>query len=254
LFAEGPVWDKTNAVLLFSDIRADRIYELELPDKLSVFREPSNKSNGLAFDMEGRLLAAEHGSRSITRTSRDGSIETMADNCIGEALNSPNDIAVRSDGTIYFTDPAFGLENRERGVDFMGLYRLTPNGLLVLEGKYDKSPNGVALSPNEKTLYLALTFDNQVLAFDVALDGSTGNPRTFGFVQHPDGMAVDLAGNTYLAGREGISIFTQNGTELGVIRTDRQPTNCGFGGPDGDILFVTARESLYRIKVPIPGF
>jgi gluconolactonase len=254
IFIEGPVWDRTRSALLFSDVDASRIYQLTLPDTITVFRDPSNGSNGLAFDAGGRLLAAEHGSRRVTRTLPDGTVEVLAGSYAGKQLNSPNDLVVRGDGTIYFTDPTFGLAYRPRGLDFTGLFRISPSGELVLEGTFDKSPNGVALSPDEKTLYLALTAASQVLAFDVAIDGKIGNRRDFATVPQPDGMAVDVLGNLYVAGVDGVRVFSQAGDELGTIKTRQQPTNCDFGGPRGDILFITARGSLYRVAVPVPGF
>jgi len=254
VFTEGPVWDKTNEVLLFSDIRGNTIYQLTLPDTFDIFRKPSNNANGLAFDIEGWLLAAEHESRSMTRRLSDGTIETLVDNYQGKALNSPNDIVVRSDGTIYFTDPTFGLDNRQLGVDFMGLYRLGTDGTITLEGKFTGAPNGVVLSPDEKTLYLALTSSNEILAFDVAADGAISNRRVFAVPQHPDGMTVDMAGNVYVASSGGITVFASNGTELGTIRTDQRATNCAFGGPDGKTLFITTGGSIYRVSIPIPGF
>jgi gluconolactonase len=254
IFTEGPVWDRTRNALLFSDVDASRIYQLTLPDTITVFRDPSNGSNGLAFDTEGRLLAAEHGSRRVTRTLPDGTVEVLAGSYTGKQLNSPNDLVVRSDGTVYFTDPTFGLANRPRGLDFTGLFRISPSGELILEGTFDKSPNGVALSPDEKTLYLALTAASQVLAFDVAIDGKIGNRRDFAAVPQPDGMAVDVLGNLYVAGFDGICVFSQAGAQLCTIKTRQQPTNCDFGGPRGDILFITARGSLYSVAVPIPGF
>jgi gluconolactonase len=253
-FSEGPVWDRMRNVLLFSDIDANRIYQLVLPNAITVFREPSNKSNGLAFDMQGRLLAAEHVSRSITRTLADGSVETLASNYMGKQLNSPNDIVVRSDGTIYFTDPTYGLEKRPPGVEYMGLYRISPKGELFLEGKFDKSPNGVALSPDQKILYLALTGANEILAFDINADGATSNRRTFINVPQPDGMTVDIAGNLYIAGLQGIYIFSSDGDKHAIVNTSKQPTNCEFGGLTGNILFITAREALYFVELPIPGF
>ena len=253
-FTEGPLWDRTSEVLLFSDISGNTIYKLTLPDSIDILRTPSNNANGLAFDIKGQILAAEHGSRSVTRMLSDGTIENLVDNYMGKALNSPNDLVVRSDGTIYFTDPTFGLERRTQGVDFTGLYRLDAEETLVLEGEFDNAPNGVALSPDEKTLYLALTFANEILAFDVGIDGATSNQRKFATAQHPDGMAVDIAGNLYIAGREGVEVWTPDGIELGIIGLKHQPTNCAFGGTGGKILFITAREGLYRVDVPIPGF
>ncbi len=253
-FTEGPAWDSAKKVLYFSDIDANRIYQLALPNTITVFREPSNKSNGLAFDTNGCLLAAEHGSRSVTRTSRDETIEALVSGYQGKQLNSPNDIAVRADGTIYFTDPTYGLENRPQGVDFMGLYRLNKSGEVVLEGKFDKSPNGLVFSPDQKTLYLALTTGNQVMALDAAEDGSLQGSRVFVTVPQPDGMTIDRSGNLYVAGKEGVYIFSPSGSLLIIINTGRQPTNCEFGGVNGTTLYITAREALYSLELPVAGF
>ncbi len=253
-FTEGPAWDTTRKVLLFSDIDANRIYQLALPNTITVFREPSNKSNGLAFEGEGRLLAAEHSSRSVTRTLKDGTIETLAGSYQGKQLNSPNDIAVRNDGTLYFTDPTYGLERRQPGVDFMGLYRLKKSGEVILEGKFDKSPNGLVFSPDQKTLYLALTTSNQVMAFDAAEDGLLQGGRVFVTVPQPDGMTIDRIGNLYVAGLEGVYIFSPAGNQLSLIKTTRQPTNCEFGGVNQSTLFITAREALYSIELPVTGY
>jgi gluconolactonase len=253
-FTEGPAWDTARKVLLFSDIDANRIYQLALPNTITVFREQSNKSNGLTFDEESRLLAAEHGSRSVTRTLKDGMIETLAASYQGKQLNSPNDITVRNDGTIYFTDPTYGLERRQPGVDFMGLYRLKKSDEVVLERKFDKSPNGLAFSPDQKTLYLALTTGNQVMALDVSEDGSLQGGRVFVTVPQPDGMTMDRSGNLYVAGLEGVYIFAPSGSQLSLIKTGRQPTNCEFGGVNRTTLFITAREALYSIELPVAGF
>lgn len=252
-FTEGPVWDKQRGVLLFSDIEANRIYQLVLPNTLTVLREPSNKANGLAFDMESNLIAAEHGSRSITRMLPDGKVEVLADDYLGRRFNSPNDLIIRKDGTIYFTDPTFGLENRQRDLDFMGLFRIEPSGELVLEARFSESPNGVALSPDESVLYLALTKADVILAFDVNEDGSLGNKRKYANIKQPDGIAVDAIGNIYAAGLEGIYVFSAEGVELGIIETIQQPTNCDFGGQNGDLLFITARGCLYYMKVSLPS-
>lgn len=254
MFTEGPVWYRSEQYLLFSDIAGDTIYQLILPDRISVFRNPSNNANGLALDVNGCLLAAEHGSRSVTRLQKDGTIETVASHYMNKRLHSPNDIAVRSDGSIYFTDPPYGLGNRQPEINFMGLYRLEPGGAMVLEGRFNQYPNGVAFSPDEKTLYLALTEAHHVLALDVAKNGAVSNPRAFAEVPYPDGMAVDLAGNIYIAGGDGVAVFDSDGTPLGTIQLGRHPANCAFAGQEGKTLIITARDSLYRAEVPIPGF
>jgi sugar lactone lactonase YvrE len=248
------VWNQLEQYLLFSDIAGDTIYKLVLPDGISVFRNPSNNSNGLAIDINGCLLAAEHGSRSVTCLQKDGALQTVASHYMNNKLHSPNDIAVRSDGTIYFTDPPYGLGYRQPELNFMGLYRLEPGGDMILEGRYNQYPNGVALSPDENTLYLALTEAFQVLALDVAKDGTLSNPRAFAEVPYPDGMAVDLAGNIYITGEDGVAVFDSNGTPLGTIQLSRQPANCAFAGQDGKTLIITARDCLYRVEVPIAGF
>jgi gluconolactonase len=253
-FTEGPAWDPVLGVLFFSDIDDNRIYQLTLPNMITVFREPSNKSNGLAFDQDGCLLTAEHASRSVNRTQKNGTIETLASSYQGKQLNSPNDITVRSNGAIYFTDPTYGLEKRQQGVDFMGLYRLNQSGEVVLEGKFDKSPNGLVFSLDQKTLYLALTTGNQVMAFDVSEEGSLYGGRTFVTVDQPDGMTIDRAGNVYIAGLGGLYIFSPSGVQLGLIKTGYQPTNCEFGGVNRTTLFITAREALYSIDMSIAGY
>ncbi len=254
LFTEGPLWDRENEVLYFSDIAGNRIYRFTAPDNIEIFRQPSHNANGLAFDRNGCMLAAEHESRALTRLRRDGRLEVLADNYNGGKLHSPNDIAVRSDGTIYFTDPPYGLGGRFPELDFMGLFRIDPQGSLHLAGKFYDYPNGVLFSPDEKTLYLALTEVDEVLKFRVAPDGSIDQGRKFADVPYPDGMAADLAGNLYITAVEGIEVFQPDGIHLGTIVTPRQPANCTLGGKDGKTLFITARDSLYRVQVPIPGF
>mgnify|MGYP001059938875 FL=1 len=254
LFTEGPLWNRDQGYLLFSDISGNTIYKWVLPDTLEILRRPSHNANGLAYDIYGGLLAAEHGARRVSRLGPGGRLEILADNYQGKKFHSPNDIAVRSDNTIYFTDPPYGLGRRPPELPFMGLYRVDPAGDLHLEGKYHQYPNGLAFSPDERTLYLALTEADQVVAMDVADDGSTSNVRPFARVPYPDGMAVDLAGNIYVAGEDGVAVLTPEGTQLGTILTQRIPANCTFAGPEGRWLIITARDHLYRVQVPIPGF
>lgn len=254
LFTEGPLWNQAEGFLLFSDITGDTIYKWVPPSLLEVFRRPSQCSNGLAYDMHGSLLAAEHGARRVSRQKADGSIEILADNYEGKKLHSPNDIAVRSDNTIYFTDPPYGLGRRPPELSFMGLYRIDPHGKIYLEGEFYQCPNGLAFSPDERILYLALTEADEVVVMDVAQDGSTSNVRSFARVPYPDGIAIDLVGNIYVAGEQGVAVLAPDGTQLGTIPMPRIPANCAFAGPDGKWLVITARDHLYRVKVPIPGF
>lgn len=253
LFTEGPVWNHTEGFLLFSDIAGNTIYRLTLPRQIEVYQQPSHNANGLAYDLKGRLLAAEHGSRSVTRQLSAGSWETIAASYQGRHLHSPNDIAVRSDGMIYFTDPPFGLENRLPELDFMGLYRISPQGELILTAQFSQYPNGLVFSPDERTMYVALTAADKVMAFTVNSDGSITNPRDFAAVSYPDGMAIDQAGNVYIAGWQGVAIYDQQAGYIGTIVTELPPANCAFAGSEGKLLIITARSALYQVEVPIPG-
>ncbi len=254
LFTEGPVWNKDGGYILFSDIPASIIYKLTLANKqIEVFRRPSGNSNGLAYDTKGLLLAAEHGSRTVTRMDREGNITAIAANYQGKKFHSPNDIAVRSDGIIYFTDPPYGLGRRVPELDFMGLYRIETDGEIILEGIFNQYLNGLAFSPDEKLLYLALTETDEVLVLDVAQDGNLSNPRDFAKVIYPDGMALDIEGNLYITGAPGVEVFRPSGEHLGTIVTGRHPANCAFAGEDNKLLIVTARDAVYGVPMPVPG-
>ena len=257
-FAEGPLWDAEGKALLFSDIEADTIYMLKPPATVTVFRTPSHRANGLAFDHDGLLLAAEHQSRSVTRTLADGTQAAIATTWDGQPLNSPNDLIVRSDGTIYFSDPTYGLGSTPSDLGFTGLYRIDLTGALHLEATLDGQPNGVALAPDEKTLYVAATTANLLHRFTVAADGSLSGQEVFADVDAPDGLAVDLAGNLYVAGQANgqgaVVVLRSTGEVVGSIPVPEGPTNCGFGGAEKKDLYVTARTAVVRVSVPIPGF
>ncbi len=265
-FTEGPVWH-TDGYLLFSDIPANRIVKWTPPDQVETFRERSGTedcklrlcgSNGLTFDRQGRLLVCEHGNRRLTRTEHDGRVVVAADCYEGKRLNSPNDVVTRSDGSIYFTDPPFGTTDDERELPFEGVYRVDPSGTLHLLAQDLGRPNGLALSPDERTLYVADTLRRQYRAFDVRADGSLGDGSVLIDLNvpgewWPDGMKVDTQGTIYGTGPGGICLIAPDGRRLGTIRTPKQPANCGFGGPENRTLFITARTSVYRVELTVTG-
>lgn len=252
LFTEGPVWHK-DGYLLFSDIPAHKILQWSPSGGIEVFREPSGDSNGLAFDRNGRLIACEHGNRRVSRTESDGSIVALAERYEGKRLNSPNDLVVRSDGTLYFTDPDYGVRKENRELDFNGVFCLKPNGELVLLEKDFNKPNGIVLSPDEKWLYVADTAESHVRSFEVQPDGSVKNGKVLTAVPFPDGMAIDAKGNLYVTAQTGVEIFDPAGKHLTVIAVPEQPANCGFGGKENKTLYITARKGLYKVEAVNPG-
>jgi len=257
VFTEGPTWRSADRTLLFSDIPVNTIYELTPPSATKVFRPDSGFSNGLDSDVDGFLLAAEHLNRRVSRTLGDGTIVDVASEYQGDPLNSPNDIAVRSDGTIYFTDPPYGIDPSEQVLEFNGVFRVDPAGALTAEWEGAKStrPNGLVLSPDESILYVAET-TSSVMAFDVNSDGSLSGQRTF--IEEalgPDGMAMDTGGNLFVAAGDGVRVYDPEGGLWGIIQVPdgRIPANCGFGGDDARTLYVTAREALYEVTLVHPG-
>ena len=257
VFTEGPVWT-VGGFLLFSDIPADRIYRLGPDGATEVWREPSGCSNGLTFDCEGRLVACEHGNRRVSRTELGGTVVSLADEYQGRRLNSPNDVVVRSDGIVYFTDPPYGIEPDEREQACNGVYCVLLDGSVALVADDFDRPNGLAFSPDETLLYIDDSGRRHIRAFDVRTDGTLSNSRVFADMDHPqpgspDGMKVDEAGNLYVAGATGLWVLQPDGSHLGVIVTPERPSNCAWGDGDRKTLYVTARSSVYCLRVKIPG-
>ena len=252
-FTEGPVWHP-DGYLLFSDIPADTIYKWTPDGKLEKFRSPSGNSNGLTLDRQGRLVACEHGNRRVSRIEPDGTVAVLADKYQGKGLNSPNDVVVKSDGCVYFTDPPYGVQPEDRELDFQGVYRIAPDGTMTLLVDDFEKPNGLAFSPDEKTLYVDDTERRHVRAFDVQQDGTLANGRIFAELgQHrPDGMKVDVNGNVYVTA-SFVWVFDSAGKHLGNIVTPDAPANCAFGGPENKTLFITARPSVYRVELKVQG-
>lgn len=256
-FTEGPVW-LPDGSLLFSDIPASRIYRWTPEAGAQVWREPTGNSNGLTLDRQGRLIACEHSGRRVSRTGADGAVVAVAEQYGGKRLNSPNDVVVKSDGTIYFTDPPYGIKPEEREQPCNGVYRILPDGTLELVADDFDRPNGLAFSPDESILYIGDSPRRHVRAFDVRPDGTLANSRILADMDHPqpgspDGMKLDEAGHLYVTGATGVWVFEPDGACLGVIVTPERPANCAWGDADHKSLYITARTSLYRIRVKVAG-
>ena len=257
-FTEGPLWGP-EGFLYFVDIRRNHLLKWIPGQRSRVIRENTNEGNGLTFDLQGRLIMCEMGNRRVTRTEHDGSITVLADKFEGKRLNRVNDVVGRSDGSIYFTDPAMRIPAEEKELDFSGVYKIAPDGALSLVTADCEYPNGLAFSPDEKVLYVANSRnDKYIRAFDVQADGSVSNSRVFADMsapeeEVPDGMKVDTEGHVFCTGPGGTWIFDKDGLHLGTLKTDEVPANCAFGGSDLRTLFLTARTSVYTIRAKIPG-
>ena len=257
-FTEGPVWHP-DGFLLFSDIPANTIYQWQPNGEAEIFRQPSGKANGNALDTSGRLITAEHENRRLSLTEKDGQIVTLVSHYQGKRLNSPNDLVVKSDGSIYFSDPPFGIKPEQEELGFYGVYRLAPDGKLTLLVDDFVRPNGIALSPDETKLYVNDSQQGQIRVFDLKSDGTLENGRLFAELKPPskagaaDGMAVDTEGNVYSTAPGGIWIFSPDSELLGIIEIPEPPANLAWGDSDKRSLYITAKSSLYRIRVSVSG-
>lgn len=271
-WAEGPVWDYRNNRLLFSDIPANAIWQWTAETGASLFLQPSGYtgsepfrgrepgSNGLTFDQGGRLVMCQHGDRRVARLAPDGTFETLVDRYEGKRLNSPNDLVYRSNGDLYFTDPAYGLpdtfQDPARELGFCGVYRLDTAGRLQAVSLELSRPNGLAFSPDEKILYVANSYRELAIwrAYDVLPDGSLANPRVFydatplaGTVKGlPDGLKVDRAGRIIATGPGGIFLFSPGGELLGRIHHPQAIANVALGP---GYLYLTATSEVWRIPL-----
>lgn len=256
-FTEGPVW-QADGSLLFSDIPANRTYCWSAADGATIWREPTGNANGMTLDRAGSLLTCEHSGRKVSRIAPDGSATTVADRYQGKRFNSPNDIVVKSDGVIYFTDPPYGIQPPEREQPCNGVYRVLADGTVELLADDFDRPNGLAFSPDESILYIDDSPRRHVRAFDVRADGGLTNSRIIADMDHPqpgspDGMKIDVEGNLYVTGATGVWVFEPDGTLLGVVVTPERPANCAWGDEDHKSLYITARTSLYRIRTKVAG-
>lgn len=257
-FIEGPVWHP-DGYLLFSDIPGNTIYKLASNQKIEIFRYPSGNANGNTLDKEGRLITAEHGNHRISRTEKDGKVIALVDKYEGKRLNSPNDLVVKSDGSIYFTDPRYGVSKEKEELGFYGVYRLAPDGKLTLLVKDMVQPNGISLSPDEQKLYVNNSEAGYIAVFDLNSDGTVSKERVFAELKDsgktgvPDGLKVDVEGNVYSTGAGGVWIFSPSGKLLGRIFVPEMATNLAWGDRDYKTLYITASKSLYRMRLKIAG-
>ncbi|WP_206108120.1 SMP-30/gluconolactonase/LRE family protein [Paludisphaera soli] len=276
-WSEGTIWDLAGDRLLFSDVPENVVFQWTKAGGTSVSLKPSGYtgatarggepgSNGLTFDEQGRLVLCQHGDRRIARLEADGKFVTLADRYEGKRLNSPNDGVYKSNGDFYFTDPPYGLlgEGRDQGKElaFNGVYRLKPDGTLTLLTRELTFPNGLAFSPDEKTLYVAVSDPKHAvwMAYDVEEDGTLGKGRIFADVTAsvpgrkglPDGLKVDLAGNVFATGPGGVLVFAPDGKHLGTLATGEACGNCAWG-EDGTVLYIASDMYLGRIQTATRG-
>ena len=266
---EGPLWWSEEQSLLFSEVRGNRRWKWSAGEGMTLVQEPTNNANGLTRDPQGRLVMCEGGARRVTRVEHDGSVTVIAGSYHGRPLNRPNDVVVKSDGSIYFTDP--GGPSPDTDLDFSGVYRVSPDlsaiNLLVRDYVL---PNGLAFSPDESILYIndsqGVFVNNDMFrsvghidAFDVRPNGMLANRRVFCELRGerpgiPDGMKVDVEGNVYCTGPGGVWIMDATGKHLGTILTEVvHTTNIAWGGEDWRTLFITTPDTVARIRLQIPG-
>jgi gluconolactonase len=260
--AEGPVWIKEGGYLLFSDIHNSRRMKYTPGQGVSVFLEPTNRANGLTRDLQGRVLACEHDTRRVTRRELDGSLTVIASSFQGRRFLRPNDVVVKSDGAIYFTDPGGAAVPEQWDLTHTGVYRVSPDlGTLTLLVSDFIVPNGLAFSPDESILYINDSRRGHIRAFDMAPNGTLAKQtdRVFADLRGaepgvPDGMKVDTAGNVYCGGSGGLYILDPKGKKLGrIVHGQPATTNLGFGGDDWKTLFFTSRVHLGSVNLKIAG-
>jgi gluconolactonase len=276
IWAEGPVWDKQGGFLLFSDAPRNSAFKWSAKEGKTLFLKPSGYtgtaeftgkepgSNGLIFDSQHHLVLCQHGDRRISQLEPVGKFKTLVDRFDGKRLNSPNDLTYKSNGDLYFTDPPYGLpktfDDPGRELAYAGVYRLSKDGKLTLLTGENKAPNGIAFSPDEKTLYVDDSEQKVWKAYPVLADGTLGKSRIFYDVSEyakshpgsPDGLKVDVHGNIFSAAPGGVFVFAPDGTLLGRLDLGTPTGNCAWG-EDGSTLFITSNHKLYRIRLNTKG-
>ena len=263
-FTEGAVWNHVEGCLIFSDMPGNVMRKWTASEGVEIFRQPSNMANGNTYDVQGRLITCEHATSRVTRTEHDGSITVLATHYDGKELNSPNDVIVKSDGSIYFSDPSFGRMEyygvlREPDLNVRGVYRLDPasGALRLLVDDFDQ-PNGLTFALDERQLFINDTMRGHIRVFDVDADGGLSNGRVWAELTGDrdglaDGMKIDSQGNLYTAGPGGVHVFAPSAACLGVIHVPQGVANFTWGDEDLRSLFINAGTSLYRTRVNVQG-
>ena len=251
-FVEGPVWSD-DIGLLFSDMNGNKIYNWTEEDSISVFLNPSDNSNGLTYDLEGNLIMNQTGLRRVARLDSNGTQTSLADMYQGKKLNSPNDLAVKSDGAIFFTDPNFNIPpGQQQELPYQGIFRISPYGELQLLDSTLTLPNGICFSPDESKLYVNDSQARIIYVWDVVDDSTIANKKEFASISprgYADGMKIDSSGNVFCAGPLGIWIFAPDGTFLDTILVPINPSNCNWGDADRKTLYITAGSNVYKIRL-----
>lgn len=262
MFTEGPVWIRAASALVFSDIPKDELKRWSAKDGVTTYRQPSRNANGNTLDRSGRLLSAEHTGRRVAIQEKDGTVRTLVDSFEGKKFNSPNDVVVHSDGSVWFTDPEYGLktnpttkqrEGKEQAGNYVYRHDPTTGETRALVKDFVQ-PNGLAFSPDEKILYVADSGSpRHIRAFNVGPGGALSGGRVFCTIDKgaPDGIRVDEAGRVWSSAGDGVQIFGGNGQRVGKILVPEAAANLCFGGESGKTLFITARKSLYAIDVSV---
>jgi gluconolactonase len=257
-FTEGPVWvPQDGGYLIFSDIPANELKRWDAKSGITIFRRPSNHANGNTIDNEGRLITCEHSGRRLSIWEKDGTINPLVEKSDGKRFNSPNDVAVTSDGTLWFTDPDYGLGGNSREQKGNFVYRFNPKfgSASPMVTDFDK-PNGICFSPDERKVYVADSGKpHHIRVFDVTPNEPVRNGKVLCTIEQgvPDGIRCDDAGRIWSSAGDGVHIFASDGTLIGKILTPEPAANLAFGGTDGRTLFITARTSVYSVGTLVKG-